>query len=66
MRKGVKLSGLKDVKLEIEPKFWRPIDIQHQDGDSSKLEEELGWSPQYKIDETLKDLLDYWVNKIKI
>jgi GDP-4-dehydro-6-deoxy-D-mannose reductase len=62
----LKLSGLKDVKLEIEPKFWRPIDIQHQDGDSSKLEEELGWSPQYKIDETLKDLLDYWVNKIKI
>jgi len=61
----IKLSGLEGVTQEIEPKFWRPIDIMYQDGDSSKLEEELGWKPEYTIDETLKDLLDYWVAKIK-
>ena len=25
------LSGLTDIVEEIEPKFWRPIDIQYQD-----------------------------------
>ena len=60
----LKLSGLKDVKQEIEPKFWRPIDIQFQDGDATKIKEELGWNPEYSIEETLKDLLDYWYKKI--
>jgi len=62
----LKFSKLENVTLEIEPKFWRSIDIQYQDGDSSKLENELGWKPIYNIEDTLKDLLDYWVNKIKI
>jgi GDP-4-dehydro-6-deoxy-D-mannose reductase len=61
----LKISGLDDVTQEIEPKFWRPIDIQYQDGDSTKIQTELGWKPEYTIEETLKDLLYYWVNKIK-
>ncbi len=60
----LKLSGLTDVVQEIDPKLWRPIDIQYQDGDASKITKELGWSPKYTIDTTLKDLLDYWVRKI--
>jgi GDP-D-mannose dehydratase len=40
--------------MEIEPKFCRPIDIQYQDGDSTKLKEELGWEPKIKIEDTLK------------
>ena len=60
----LKLSGLQNVEQEIEPKFWRDIDIQYQDGDSSKLKEELGWKPEYTIEDTLNDLLQYWVNKI--
>ena len=60
----LKHSQLTDVILEIEPKFWRPIDIQYQDGDSTKIRTELGWNPTYTIDQTMKDLLDYWVKKI--
>jgi GDP-4-dehydro-6-deoxy-D-mannose reductase len=60
----LKLSGLEDVKMEIEPKYWRPIDIMYQDGDSSKLREEIGWKPNYNIEQTLNDLLQYWVKKL--
>jgi GDP-4-dehydro-6-deoxy-D-mannose reductase len=60
----LKQSGLEDVKMEIDPKLWRPIDIQYQDGDSSKCKELVGWEPTYHIETTLKDLLDYWVKKI--
>lgn len=61
------LSGLNNkVKLEVDPKLWRPIDIEYQDGDSSKCKELVGWEPQYDIVTTLKDLLDYWVNKLHV
>ena len=46
-------------------KIWRPIDIHHQDGDASKLIKEVGWEPEYKIEDTLKDLLNYWVTKLQ-
>lgn len=62
--KLIELSGLTDVTMKIDPALWRPIDIQYQDGDASKLRKELGWSPEIEIDTTMKDLLDYWVRKL--
>jgi GDP-4-dehydro-6-deoxy-D-mannose reductase len=61
----IEFSGLTDIKMEIDNKLWRPIDIQFQDGDASLIKLELGWEPKYTIKQTIKDLLDYWVNKIK-
>lgn len=62
----IALSGLKDVRMEVDQKLWRPIDIHYQDGDSAKCEQLTGWKPQYKIQDTLKDLLDYWLHKLSI
>ena len=62
----LRLSGLTDVVEEVDPKLWRPIDIQYQDGDSSKLESEIGWVPKYTIEQTMADLLKYWLRKISI
>lgn len=62
----IRLSGLTDVKMEIDPKLWRPIDIQYQDGDPTKVMEELGWTPSYTIDKTMDDLLQYWVKKLSM
>ena len=61
----VKFSKLEDVKREINKKLWRPIDIQFQDGDASLIKEELGWEPTIPIETTIKDLLDFWYNKLK-
>ena len=60
----IKLSGLTDIEQRIDSALWRPIDIQYQDGDPTKIMTELGWKPVYTIDNTLKDLLDYWVKKL--
>jgi GDP-4-dehydro-6-deoxy-D-mannose reductase len=60
----LKHAKLNDVNQVIDEKLWRPIDIQYQDGDATKLIEEVGWKPEYKIEDTLNDLLNYWIKKI--
>jgi nucleoside-diphosphate-sugar epimerase len=62
----IKASGFKydEIKQEIYKPFYRPIDIQVQIGDSSDLKKLTGWEPVIPIDQTMKDLLDYWVNKL--
>ena len=63
--KLLELSGLTDVEQRIDQKLWRPIDIQYQDGDATRIREELGWEPKYTIDKTLEDLLQYWLKKLQ-
>jgi len=61
----IKLSGLENVEKWVNPKWYRPIDIAYQHGDSSSLVNLTGWSTEYTISSTLQDLLDYWIKKLK-
>ncbi len=60
----IDFSKLTDIKMEISEKLWRPVDIQYQDGDASLIKDELGWEPKIKIQDTIKDLLTFWYNKL--
>ncbi len=62
--KLIEISGLKNVKQKIHDKFYRPIDIYYQHGDSSELINLTNWKPEIPIEQTLEDLLKYWLNKI--
>jgi GDP-4-dehydro-6-deoxy-D-mannose reductase len=62
----LRLSKLDGVEQKIDPALWRPIDIMFQDGDATKLKTDLGWEPKYAIDKTLEDLLNYWLNKLRV
>ena len=57
-------SGLTDVVKEISPKLYRPIDIHYQHGDCSELVDITGWAPKRTLDQTMGDLLNYWLGKI--
>lgn len=57
--------SLEDIKKEIEPRFYRPIDIQVQFGDSSELKDLTGWKATIGVEKTMQDLIDYWVSKLK-
>ena len=39
-----KLTG--DLLVEVNPKYYRPIDIEHLIGDASKAHKVLGWHPK--------------------
>ncbi len=45
------------VQFEVDPSLVRPTDIQEITGDSSRLQNELGWKPVIKIDQTIKDFI---------
>jgi len=60
----LKLSKLEGVEMKIDPALWRPIDIQYQDGNASKVKLDVGWEPTYTIEKTMEDLLNYWISKL--
>jgi len=62
----INFSKLENIEMKIDQNLWRPIDIQFQDGDASLIKDELGWEPTISIEKTIKDLLDFWYNKLKI
>ena len=52
------------VKLELEPKFLRKVDIPVQIPDDSKVRAFLDWKPKISIEQTLEDLLKYWLKEL--
>tara|TARA_A100001515_G_scaffold140251_1_gene135749 strand:+ start:10205 stop:11179 length:975 start_codon:yes stop_codon:yes gene_type:complete len=61
----IEKSGLKGVEQKIYEPYYRPIDIQVQIGDSSELTNMTGWKPEISLEQTMGDLLSYWVDKLK-
>ena len=61
----IKYSKLEDIKMTIDQKLWRPIDIMYQDGDATLIKNELGWEPTIPIEKTIEDLLSYWIAKLQ-
>ncbi len=62
----LEMTGLKDrVKITVDPKLVRPIDIPVQICDTRKCRELTGWKPTIPIRKTLEDLLQYYDRKIE-
>ena len=60
------LLALTDTKVEIEvdPARLRPSDVEILLGDSSKFRADTGWQPEIPLTQTVKDLLDYWRQRL--
>jgi GDP-4-dehydro-6-deoxy-D-mannose reductase len=52
-----------DIKIEVDKNLLRPSDMPILCADHSKFNKATGWEPKYKIEETLKDILEYWRKK---
>lgn len=60
LKKLLKLSKVKDIKVEVDPKRLRPSDVTRQIPCTDKFRQATGWSQQIRFDETLEALLNYW------
>jgi GDP-4-dehydro-6-deoxy-D-mannose reductase len=72
--KGIKIADvlsmlvkMSKVRIEIkqDPARMRPSDVPILIGDSSKFRKATGWRPQISFKKTVKDILDYWRERIR-
>ena len=45
--------------IEIDPRYFRPAEVQFLLGDSSKARRELGWEPKYDLKALVKEMVAY-------
>ncbi len=61
----ISYSTKKDmIKVVVDPERLRPIDADLQIPDCRKFMNHTGWKPQIPFERTMKDLLDYWRERI--
>src|SRR5689334_16229224 len=53
-----------DIKVEVDPDRLRPIDADLQVPNTAKFEAHTGWKPEIPYQKTLRDLLDYWRERV--
>ena len=49
-----------NIEIVVDETKLRPSDIPDFVGDNSKLKKDTGWQQQFSIDDTVKDVLDFW------
>jgi len=57
-------SRNKSISVEIDPARLRPSDVMVLDGDPSKIRNATGWAVEIPFEQTLRDLLAYWRQRI--
>jgi GDP-4-dehydro-6-deoxy-D-mannose reductase len=59
----LEISGL-DVKIEQDPSRMRPSDVMVLEGSAEKIKREVGWAPSITFEETMKDLYEFWLERV--
>jgi len=66
---GVKEQGIDKssgrVLVEVDPRFFRPAEVDLLFGDASKAREKLGWAPKEKFAELVKEMVRHDVQLMK-
>ncbi len=45
--------------VEIDPRYFRPTEVQNLQGDATKAREKLGWEPRVGLDELVRRMADH-------
>ena len=53
-----------DIKVFEDPSKMRPSDTPLLYGDCSKIRNDVGYEPEYRLEETLKEIMDYWRGRV--
>ncbi len=53
------------IVVEVDPKYYRPTEVDLLIGDATKAKEKLGWVPKYNLDELVKEMVNSDYNKSK-
>jgi GDPmannose 4,6-dehydratase len=59
---GVKAG---DVIVRVDPRYFRPTEVETLLGDPSKAKRELGWIPEITLDEMITEMVDHDLSEAK-
>ncbi len=64
---GNQAPGLKvgDVIVKIDPRYFRPAEVETLLGDPTKAKEKLGWVPEVTLDEMIEEMVDHDLDQAK-
>jgi len=52
------------VLIEIDPKYFRPTEVEHLQADITKARQKLGWQPRVTFEELVKIMVDYDLKQV--
>ena len=52
-----KEKGTDIIRVKVNPKFYRPTEVEQLLGDPSKAKKAFGWEPKVPFDELVKDMM---------
>jgi GDPmannose 4,6-dehydratase len=58
------LATTADIRVEPDAERMRPIDADLQVPNTARFHSHTGWSPEIPFEQTMRDLLDYWRDRI--
>lgn len=61
----ISMSKVKNIKIETDPERLRPIDADLQVPNTAKFKAVTGWKPEIPFEQTMKDLLQYWRDRVQ-
>jgi len=59
------VKGTDKVVVKIDPRYYRPAEVDFLQGDSSKARNALGWSPRISFSSLVNEMVDNDVKKVK-
>jgi len=59
------MSTVKDIRVEADPERLRPIDADLQVPNTAKFKAVTGWQTEIPFEQTMKDLLQYWRDRVQ-
>jgi GDPmannose 4,6-dehydratase len=64
---GDKAPSLKvgDVIVRIDPRYYRPTEVERLLGDPTKAKEKLGWVPEISLDEMIEEMVENDLDQAK-
>lgn len=54
-----------DVIVKVDPRYYRPAEVETLLGDASKAREKLGWQPQISLAEMIQEMLIHDLDKAR-
>ena len=58
-----KLDLCPEQHITIDPKYFRPEELDDLKGDSTKLRQMLGWKPEYTFESLLEEMIEHGLSK---